>query len=135
MTIYNSYIVPEAFQPCIARTTLCPGNNSECCDSQLCIDMDYFMHNRIYDIQNIDLIIEFYVLNHTMSPPPDFILAYFCKIVTEKDKGEIVTYNIKPMYSKCKVQNSDWYHLEDIFGLNSEDSMCEICCCEKKNTN
>jgi hypothetical protein len=96
--------------------------------------MDYFMHNRIYDIKNIDLIIELYVLNQTMAPPPDFILAYFCKIVPEKDQNGFLKYNIKPLYSKCKVQNSDWYHLEDIFGLNSEESMCEICCCEKKNT-
>ena len=62
----------------------------------------------------------------------EFILATFCKIFSPNKHSN--DYTIKAQYQKCKVFSSFLYQLEDIFGLTTDDKLCEICCCNNKNT-
>ncbi len=38
------------------------------------------------------------------------------------------------MFQKCKVYQTDWYDMKDIFDLTTEDEICEICCTNKKDS-
>ena len=59
------------------------------------------------------------------------ILSTFCKINYISSNQ---SFEIKPMCQKCKIYDNDWYDIENIYGLTSDDSICEICCVNKKNT-
>lgn len=41
---------------------------------------------------------------------------------------------LKVMQQSCKVRDSSWFKIENIYGINSEESLCEICCTNKKNS-
>lgn len=62
----------------------------------------------------------------------EFILSTFCKIIS--NNNDLNQCKIKSLFQQCKLLSSDWYRLEDIYGLTTEDKLCEICCTNNKNT-
>lgn len=62
----------------------------------------------------------------------EFILSTFCKIIPKNN--DLNQCTIKSLFQQCKLFSSDWYRLEDIYGLTTEDKLCEICCSNNKNT-
>ena len=106
------------------------GQNVKFQDPNLKMDMEYFIRNRVYDKKLIDLILELYVMDENRQ----FIectLATFCSITF---KPGTYDYKIKYLYQKVKVRGSQWYHIEDIYGLTTEDNLCSICCVNPRNT-
>ena len=127
----NIFFNPSpSFQYNIIKLILPPGKNVKCQDQSLKIDMDYFLRNKIYDKNLTDLVIELFVLENN-SQNVECILATFCKILSKPGTN---LYDIKCLYQKCKVKNSQWYDLEDIYGLSSDENLCIICCANPKNT-
>ena len=122
------YTPTNAFINYKLNTTLQPGKNIKCQEKNIVIDMDYFMKHRIFQRNLNDVIIELYCFDINGNNL-EFILSTFCKIYNKNNE-----YKIKPMFQKCKVHQMDWYDMEDIFGLISEDKICEICCTNKKDT-
>ena len=106
------------------------GENVKYQDPNLKMDMEYFIRNRVYDRKLIDLILEFYVMDESKQ----FIectLATFCSITFKPGTHD---YKIKYLYQKVRVRGSQWYHIEDIYGLTTEDNLCSICCVNPRNT-
>jgi len=128
-----SYYTPsEHFKNIILKSSLEPGKNVNFLDKNVFIDIDYFLKNKSYDKNLFDVIIELftYALNSN-NTQVECILSTFCKInYISSNKS----FEIKSICQKCKIFNNDWYNIEDIYGLNSDDSVCEICCSNKKNT-
>ena len=58
-------------------------------------------------------------------------LATFCSITFKPGTND---FKIKYLYQKYRVRGSQWYDIEDIYGLTSEDNLCEICCTNPRNT-
>ncbi|MCQ2817743.1 MAG: hypothetical protein MJ252_10805 [archaeon] len=85
------------------------------------------MKNKIYDKSHYDCILELYALDAYNSV--EYILTNFCKVIFSKDN-----FSIQCLGQYCKVRDSDWYVIENIYGINSEEDLCEICCCNKKNS-
>lgn len=125
----------EPFNNMTLKLSTPPGNNAKCQDQMLKIDMDYFMKNRIFSRNLTDLVIELFVMeegeNNNNNANVECILATFCKIVKKTGQDE---YEVKYLCQKCKVRNSNWYNLEDIYGLTSDENICEICCTNPRNT-
>jgi hypothetical protein len=94
------------------------------------MDMEYFIRNRVYDKKLIDLILELYVMDENRQFV-ECTLATFCSITF---KPGTYDYKIKYLYQKVKVRGSQWYHIEDIYGLTTEDNLCSICCVNPRNT-
>ena len=122
------YTPTNAFINYKLNATLQPGKNVKCEEKNITIDMDYFMNNRIIQQNLTDIIIELYTFDINGNCL-EFILSTFCKIYNQNNE-----FKIKPLYQKCKVYQTDWYDMEDIFGLTTEDEICEICCTNKKDT-
>ena len=59
------------------------------------------------------------------------ILAIFFSITFKPGTDD---YKIKYLYQKVKVRGSQWYNVEDIYGLTSEDNLCESCCTNPRNS-
>jgi hypothetical protein len=106
------------------------GQNVKFQDPNLKMDMEYFIRNRVYDKKLIDLILELYVMDENRQFV-ECTLATFCSITF---KPGTYDYKIKYLYQKVKVRGSQWYHIEDIYGLTSEDNLCSICCVNPRNT-
>jgi hypothetical protein len=122
------YYPTTSFANNILNSTLQPGKNIKYEDKNIFIDIDYFMNKKIYQNNLTDVVIELYAFDINGNNL-EFILSTFCKIY-QQDK----IYKIKPMYQKCKVHQTNWYDMEDIYGLTSEDQICEICCTNKRDT-
>ena len=119
--------------PFINKTiTICfqAGQNVKFQDPNLKMDMEYFIRNRVYDKKLIDLILELYVMDENRQFV-ECTLATFCSITF---KPGTYDYKIKYLYQKVKVRGSQWYHIEDIYGLTTEDNLCSICCVNPRNT-
>jgi len=99
-------------------------------DPNLKVDVDYFLRNKVYGKKYIDLIMELYVMDNSKQNA-ECILATFCSINFRPNTND---FQVKYLFQKVKVQASEWYHIEDVFGLTSEDNLCEICCCNERNT-
>lgn len=127
----NSYSPSKAFENCQIKINLPAGENKECKQSNLFIDFDFFEKNKIYDSTYTDVIIELWCMDKAGSNL-EFLLATFCKIISPNKNNN--DYTIKAQYQKCKVFSSEWYQLEDIYGLTTDEKLCEICCCNNKNT-
>ena len=106
------------------------GQNVKFQDPNLKMDMEYFIRNRVYDKKLIDLILELYVMDDNRQFV-ECTLATFCSITF---KPGTYDYKIKYLYQKVKVRGSQWYHIEDIYGLTTEDNLCSICCVNPRNT-
>ena len=106
------------------------GQNVKFQDPNLKMDMEYFIRNRVYDKKLIDLILELYVMDENRQSV-ECTLATFCSITF---KPGTYDYKIKYLYQKVKVRGSQWYHIEDIYGLTTEDNLCSICCVNPRNT-
>ena len=106
------------------------GQNVKFQDPNLKMDMEYFIRNRVYDKKLIDLILELYVMDENRQFV-ECTLANFCSITF---KPGTYDYKIKYLYQKVKVRGSQWYHIEDIYGLTTEDNLCSICCVNPRNT-
>ena len=106
------------------------GQNVKFQDPNLKMDMEYFIRNRVYDKKLIDLILELYVMDENRQFV-ECTLATFCSITF---KPGTYNYKIKYLYQKVKVRGSQWYHIEDIYGLTTEDNLCSICCVNPRNT-
>ena len=106
------------------------GQNVKFQDPNLKMDMEYFIKNRVYDKKLIDLILELYVIDENRQFV-ECTLATFCSITF---KPGTYDYKIKYLYQKVKVRGSQWYHIEDIYGLTTEDNLCSICCVNPRNT-
>ena len=106
------------------------GQNVKFQDPNLKMDMEYFIRNRVYDKKLIDLILELYVMDENRQFV-ECTLATFCSITF---KPGTYDYKIKYLYQKVKVRGSQWYHIEDIYGLTTEDNLCSICCVNPRNT-
>ena len=144
-TVYANFYLNTEFNPSNKEAPFIPsppfvdktiniwfpaGENIKFQDPNLKIDMEYFIRNRIYDKKLIDLILEFYVMDDTKQFV-ECILAIFCSITFKPGTND---YKIKYLYQKVKVKGSEWYHLEDVYGLTTEDNLCNICCVNPRNT-
>lgn len=128
----NMFYTPSPmFQSCIIRLKLDAGEKKDCRDSILFFDMDYFLKNKIYDKKYSDVVIELFSLDDFERV--ECILATFCKVIYNNRGGDC---EIKGLYQKCKVGQSEWYNLQDIYNLAPEDeeNLCNICYSNKKNT-
>lgn len=127
----NSMFTPsEPFKQNTLKIWLPPGQNKKFQDPSLKIDVDYFLKNRVYSRKNIDLIIELYVMDGS-GQNIECTLATFCSITFKPGTND---FKIKYLYQKYRVRGSQWYDIEDIYGLTSEDNLCEICCTNPRNT-
>ena len=127
----NSTFTPsEPFKQNTLKIWLPPGQNKKFQDPSLKIDVDYFLKNRVYSRKNIDLIIELYVMDGS-GQNVECTLATFCSITFKPGTND---FKIKYLYQKYRVRGSQWYDIEDIYGLTSEDNLCEICCTNPRNT-
>lgn len=127
----NSIFTPsEPFKQNTLKIWLPPGQNKKFQDPSLKIDVDYFLKNRVYSRKNIDLIIELYVMDGS-GQNIECTLATFCSITFKPGTND---FKIKYLYQKYRVRGSQWYDIEDIYGLTSEDNLCEICCTNPRNT-
>ena len=126
----NNFIPSPPFQDRIIKIWCPSGENVKFQDANLKIDMEYFIRNRIYDKKLIDLILEFYVMDDNKQFV-ECILATFCSITFKPGTND---YKIKHLFQKVKVRGSQWYHVEDIYGLTTEDNLCSICCVNPRNT-
>jgi len=106
------------------------GENVKYQDPNLKIDMEYFIRNRVYDKKLTDLILEFYVMDQNKQFV-ECTLATFCSITFKPGTSD---YKIKYLFQKVKVRGSQWYHIEDVYGLTTEDNLCNICCVNPRNT-
>ena len=125
-----NFIPSPPFQNKTINISFQAGENIKFQDPNLKIDMEYFIRNRIYDKKLTDLILVFYVMDDNKQ----FIectLATFCSITFKPGTND---YKIKYLYQKVKVRGSQWYHIEDIYGLTTEDNLCAICCANPRNT-
>ena len=120
----------QPFEDKIIKIWFPAGENVKFQDPNLKIDMEYFIRNRIYDKKLTDLILEFYVMDQN-NQFVECTLAIFCSITF---KPGTYDYKIKYLFQKVKVRGSQWYHIEDIYGLTTEDNLCEICCVNPRNT-
>ena len=118
------------FENKIIKISLHAGNNVKFQDPNLKIDMDYFVRNRVYDRKLIDLILEFYVMDEAKQFV-ECTLVSFCSIIFKPGTRD---YKIKYLFQKVKVRESQWYQIEDIYGLTTEDNLCAICCVNPRNT-
>ena len=127
----NSFFTPsEPFKNSTIKIWFPVGQKTKFQDPNLKIDVDYFLKNRVYSRKHVDLIMELYVKDIS-GQNVECILATFCSIIFKPGTDD---FKIKYLYQKYKVQNSQWYDLEDIYGLTSEDNLCEICCTNPRNT-
>ena len=124
------FIPSEPFQNKTIKIWFPSGEKTKFQDANLKIDVDYFLNNRVYDRKLTDLIMEFYVMDDSRQNV-ECILVIFSSIIFKPGTDE---FNIKYLGQKVKVRGSDWYTVEDIFGLTSEDKLCEICCTNPRNT-
>ena len=120
----------QPFEDKIIKIWFPAGQNVKFQDPNLKIDMEYFIRNRVYDKKLTDLILEFYVMDKN-NQFVECTLAIFCSITF---KPGTYDYKIKYLFQKVKVRESQWYHIEDIYGLTTEDNLCEICCVNPRNT-
>ena len=93
------------------------------------IDMDYFLNNKVYDVNYIDLILELYVFEES-TRNIEMILETFCRLKQNKDSE----WDIKVISQKITVKGSPWYQIENIFGLLGQEKLCEICYDNERNT-
>ena len=127
----NSMFTPsEPFKNKVINIWFPAGNKAKFQDPSLKIDIDYFLKNRVYDKKLIDLIIELYVMDDSKQFA-ECILATFCGINFKPNTND---FRIKYLCQKVKVKGSPWYDIEDVYGLTSEDNLCEICCTNPRNT-
>ena len=127
----NGFFTPsDPFKNSIIKIWFPASEKTKFQEPNLKIDVDYFLKNRVYSRKNVDLIMELYV-NDNSGQNIECILATFCSITFKPGTDD---FKIKYLYQKCKVLNSQWYDLEDIYGLTSEDNLCEICCTNPRNT-
>ena len=127
----NSFFTPsEPFKKNTIQIWFPAGQKTKFQDPNLKIDVDYFLKNRVYSRKHVDLIMELYVKDNS-GQNVECILATFCSIIFKPGTDD---FKIKYLYQKCKVQNSQWYDIEDIYGLTTEDNLCEICCTNPRNT-
>lgn len=126
----SEFTPSEPFKQNTLKIWLPPGQNKKFQDPSLKIDVDYFLKNRVYSRKNIDLIIELYVMDGS-GQNIECTLATFCSITFKPGTND---FKIKYLYQKYKVRGSQWYDIEDIYGLTSEDNLCEICCTNPRNT-
>lgn len=110
------------------KQMLNPGSNQTYQDPNVYIDAKYFLNNKSYFSGLHDVIIELTALD--MNQRVECIIAFFCKIIS-KENGPI---SIKLMMQKCKVYGSEWYDIQSIYGILSQEKLCEICCSNQKNT-
>ena len=120
----------EPFKNKIINIWFPAGNKSKFQDPSLKIDVDYFLNNRVYDKKLVDLIIELYVMDDSKQFA-ECILATFCGITFKPNTND---FKLKYLCQKVKVKGSQWYDIEDVYGLTSEDNLCEICCTNPRNT-
>lgn len=128
-----SYYSPsEKFTDFILKASLNPGKNVNFIDKNVFVDINYFFKNKNYNKNLYDVIIELYVFDiNSNNTQVECILSTFCKINYISSNQ---SFEIKPICQKCKIYNNDWYDIENVYGLASDDSICEICCVNKKNT-
>lgn len=121
----------EPFKNKVIKIWFPEGKNTKFQDPSLKIDVDYFLKNKINDRKKyFDLIIELYVMDGSRQNV-ECILAFFFSITFKPNTND---YKLKYLCQKVKVKNSQWYNIEDIYGLTSEDNLCEICCTNPRNT-
>jgi hypothetical protein len=126
----NMFTPSPAFRNNIIRIWFPAGQKIKFRDPNLKINVDYFLKNKVFGRNFIDLIMELYVKDNS-GQNIECILASFCSIIFKPGTND---FKIKYLYQKCKVMGSQWYDIEDIYGLTSEDNLCEICCTNPRNT-
>ena len=120
----------DSFKNGTIRTWLPPGENKKYQDPSLKINVDDFLKNKVYNRKFTDLVMELYVMDAERKNV-ECILATFCSITFKPGTDD---FKIKYLYQKVKVKGTQWYDIEDIYGLTSEDNLCEICCTNPRNT-
>ena len=127
----NIFIPSPPFQKKTIKIWFPAAEKTKFQDPNLKVDIDYFLNNRLCDRKKYtDLIMEFYVMDNSKQNV-ECILAIFTSILFKPGANE---FNIKYLGQKVKVRGSDWYNVEDIYGLTTEDNLCEICCSNPRNT-
>ena len=120
----------EPFKDKIIKIWFPQAKNSKFQDPSLKIDVDYFLKNRVYDKKLTDLAIELYVMDDSKQNV-ECVLAIFCSITFKPNTND---FKLKYLHQKVKVKGGDWNDIEDIYGITSEDNLCEICCTNPRNT-
>lgn len=144
-TIYGNFYFNAEFTPSDNNTMFVPsdpfkdktikiwfpaGKNSKFQDPNVKIDVDYFIGNRVYSRKLVDMIMELYVMDDSKQNV-ECILAIFCSIPFKPGTDD---FKIKYLCQKVKVKGSQWYNVEDVYGLTTEDNLCEICCTNPRNS-
>ena len=126
----NSMFTPsDPFKDKLIKIWFPAGKNTKFQDPNLKIDVDYFLRNKIYNNKKLtDMVMELYV---TDGQNIECILATFCSIIFKPGTND---FTLKYLRQKVKVRDSQWYDIEDVYGLTTEDNLCEICCTNPRNT-
>ena len=124
------FIPSEAFYDKTIKIWFPPGKEQKFQDPNLKINAEYFVKNKVYSRKLIDLVMEFYVYDDTKQNV-QCILAIFCGITFKPGTSD---FNLKCLMQKVKVSGSDWYDVEEIYGLTTDENICEICCTNPRNT-
>jgi hypothetical protein len=96
------------------------------------IDIKEFLSNKLYDTQHSDVVIEIIICDKETNCV-DGIFTTMCKVFPDYKNNKLEGYKIKPLRQKIKV-NEQWFDITDVYGLNSEENECEICCCKRRNS-
>jgi len=127
---FDSFIPSQNFQNCIISVNLKQGNNIQFLESNVFFDVEFYQQMKIYDNQHHDLIIEMLAFTNDSNSTVESIFCTFCKFYPDHQSQ---TFKIKPDMQKLKV-NQSWFDIQDIYGFTSDNTECEICCSQKKNT-
>ena len=118
------------FQNGTIRIWLPPGENKKYQDPSLKVNVNDFLKNKVYGRKYFDLIMELYVMDNERKNI-ECILATFCSLIFKPGTDD---FKLKYLCQKVKVRNTQWYDLEDVFGLTTDEKLCEICYTNPRNT-
>ena len=106
------------------------GTNEIFLEKECKMDLNYFIENKIYDINLNDMIIECIIKKNNKKI---YILELCSKIIKIPNKDE---FKLKVDNEKIQIKNK-WYSIQDIYGLKDNkdgENDCEACYSNLKNT-
>lgn len=129
--IFNSFIPSDEYKSStINIRNMKAGTDVDFSSREACIEVDNLNDKKIYDKQLGDIIIE--MIAFKPNGEIECTLATFCKLIPE-NKNDKTVYKIKCEMQKLKVKNY-WFEMHDIYGFTTDQTECEICCSNKRNT-
>jgi hypothetical protein len=113
-----SFIPSMSFKDKVINMKVLAGEEIKFSDSNVYVDIDYIIENKIYDKRNFDVILECVAFKEGRDREIECILATLCKLVPETKNGK-TEYKIKADSQKLKIK-SYWYDMHDIYGFGSD---------------